>query len=118
LPDSISLQATDDAAAVVAKAPRITKAFIEGEIRGVAYLNGETFIQNSSRRLDHPPPTKYSHHTICVVTVSNGFSVIGHSAPMSPANYDRELGQQLAYEDAFRKLWPLFAFADLTEQRF
>src|SRR5690606_2187974 len=40
----------------------------------------------------------------------------GESARVDPANFDAQIGQALAYDDAFRKLWPLFGFA-LTERR-
>ena len=40
-------------------------------------------------------------------TVKNGFKVVGKSAPASPENFDPEKGRELAYEDAFRQLWPL-----------
>jgi hypothetical protein len=47
------------------------------------------------------------------LVLRSGFVVIGTSAPMSPANFDREKGAIFAYEDAIRQLWPLFAFAQL-----
>jgi hypothetical protein len=45
--------------------------------------------------------------TICVLTMSNGFKVVGVSAAASPENFDPEVGRTLAYDNAFRQLWPL-----------
>ncbi len=45
--------------------------------------------------------------TICIITMVNGFTVTGKSACVDPDNYDREKGEEIAYENAFQKLWPL-----------
>lgn len=55
--------------------------------------------------------------TICSITLDNGYSVRGESACVDPRAFDEALGRLLAYEDAFRKLWPLFGFL-LAEKRF
>jgi hypothetical protein len=53
--------------------------------------------------------------TLCTIRLDNGYSVRGESACVDPANYNKEIGEKLAYDDAFRKLWPLFGFL-LAEQ--
>lgn len=53
--------------------------------------------------------------TICILTLSNGFSVRGESACVDPANFNREKGEQYAYEDAFSKIWALEGY--LLKQR-
>jgi hypothetical protein len=45
--------------------------------------------------------------TICVITMVNGFSVTGESACVDPNEYNKERGEEIAYENAFEKLWPL-----------
>lgn len=55
--------------------------------------------------------------TLCVLTIDNGFAVRGFSACVDPANYNQELGEKIAYDDAFRQLWPFFGFL-LAEKRF
>lgn len=67
-------------------APRVTQASIEERIDTVNYLPVDTL-------------------TICMITMKNGFRVLGKSAPASPENYDPEVGQRYAYEDAFKQLW-------------
>jgi hypothetical protein len=48
--------------------------------------------------------------TICSITLDNGYSVRGESACVDPANYRRDVGEKIAYDNAFRELWPLFGF--------
>jgi hypothetical protein len=55
--------------------------------------------------------------TLCSIHLDNGYSVRGESACVDPANYRAEIGEKLAYQDAFRKLWPLLGFL-LAEGRF
>jgi hypothetical protein len=45
--------------------------------------------------------------TVCLVTLQNGFNVIGHSAAASPENFDLELGQKIAFKTAREKIWQL-----------
>ena len=45
--------------------------------------------------------------THCVITMLNGFQVTGESACVDPKNYDRKIGEQIAQENAFEKLWEL-----------
>lgn len=81
-------------------APRVTKEAIEARITDVDY----TVLPDSTV-------------TICSLKLDNGYSVRGESACVNPANFDREIGQRLAYDDAFRRLWPLFGFL-LAEDQF
>ena len=43
--------------------------------------------------------------TLCSITLDNGFSVRGESACVDPDLFDKDLGEKLAYEQAFNKLW-------------
>jgi hypothetical protein len=45
--------------------------------------------------------------TICVLTLENGFTVVGKSACAHPDNFNQELGEKIAYDDAFKQIWPL-----------
>ena len=55
--------------------------------------------------------------TLCNLTLDNGYSVRGESACVDPANFNREIGEKIAHDNAFAKLWPLFGFL-LAEKRF
>lgn len=89
-----------DLPAAIAAMPgeKVTVAQMEARIKDVAYVHlGETV-------------------TLCNLTLDNGYSVRGESACVDPANYRQAIGEKLAYDDAFRKLWPLFGFL-LAERR-
>lgn len=45
--------------------------------------------------------------TIAALTLDNGFTAIGESACADPANFDASVGEQIAYDNAFEKLWAL-----------
>lgn len=45
--------------------------------------------------------------TVCCIKLKNGFCVIGKSAAASVENFDEELGQQIAYTDAYNQIWAL-----------
>ena len=90
------LRDADNAARAVQKTRnRISLDFI---LENIAY---EEYLDNRTT------PTL----TICVLTMKNGFVVIGKSAPADPLNFDQSLGKKFAKEDCIRKLWPLFAFS-------
>ena len=71
-------------------APRITPENIDRKISGEQFWN--------------PVGTTL---TICVLTLENGFHVVGHSAAASPENFDVAIGRKLAREDARSHVWSL-----------
>jgi hypothetical protein len=79
---------------------RVTPEYMLSRIKSVQYLPfpGSTFL-------------------VCRLVLDNGFSVIGEAACADPANFDEEMGKKIAYDRAFRQLWPLFGFL-LVEKRF
>lgn len=92
----MGLEEGDKLAAAVAKTVnRVTLDQIMGKIEYTDYCNLER----------HP------HITLCVLTLTNGYVIIGKSAPADPLNFDAALGQKLAREDAIRQIWPLEAYA-------
>ena len=45
--------------------------------------------------------------TVCVLTLRNSFTVTGESACVSPENYNEEIGNKIARENAREKVWLL-----------
>lgn len=45
--------------------------------------------------------------TVCVLTLENGFTVTGESACASPTNYNKEIGDRIARDNAKEKIWIL-----------
>ena len=71
-------------------APRITPDHIDNAIKDVEY---------------HVFPN--SCLTVCCMTLMNGFTVVGESACASPSNFNEEIGQKIAFENARNKVWLL-----------
>ncbi|HWI68907.1 MAG TPA: Gp49 family protein [Nitrospiraceae bacterium] len=80
--------------------PKVTKEGIEAKVEKVSYM----VLPDSTV-------------TICNLLLKNGFSVRGESACVDPRNFNMEIGQQLAYRDAFSKMWQLEGYL-LAENRF
>jgi|TARA_R110000803_G_scaffold210481_2_gene282417 hypothetical protein len=45
--------------------------------------------------------------TACLLTLKNGYTVLGESACASPANFNADLGRKIARENAKNKIWSL-----------
>lgn len=101
-----SLKVTDSQAAAVATKPRVTLADMEAKIRGRYDFTGEKIVDANT-----PVDSSLKILSICVLVMTNGFTVIGKSAPASPENFNAELGKKFAYEDAVRQIWPLEGYA-------
>lgn len=48
--------------------------------------------------------------TFCVLTLKNGWTVTGESACASPENYNKDIGDRLAKEQATGKIWGFLGF--------
>jgi hypothetical protein len=71
-------------------APRITPAHIDEQIVSAVF---------------HLFPGTTT--TVCLLTLRNGFTVTGESACASPENYDAEIGNKIAFDNARNKIWLL-----------
>lgn len=116
----MSIHETDAASRAVAKNDnRISLDYIESQVAVKFYTTGQACADaagittsGDARDAIKDWPSLNSM-TICLLVMRNGFVVIGKSAPLDPANFNAELGQKFAYEDAVRQCWPLYAFANL-----
>ena len=45
--------------------------------------------------------------TVCLLTLRNGFAVVGESACASPENFDEALGRKIARDNARNRIWQL-----------
>jgi hypothetical protein len=90
----LSLEAIDRESEAVRKGFRITLDDLKARVLTVEYIVRD-------------------HLTIAVLTMDNGYFLVGKAAPVDPGNYNAEYGKQLAYDDALRQAWPLLAFAHL-----
>lgn len=71
-------------------APRVTPEHLESVIVSEQYhvFEGSTF-------------------TACLLTLKNGYTVLGESACASPENFNAELGRKIARQNASNKIWSL-----------
>ena len=103
-------------------APRITPADINANISGVYFftasqgvsgrealnlLDGGKHVSSRIRANTNDPLNLL---TFCVIQLANGFTVTGESACASPENFDAQIGQNIAYENAKQKIWPLMGY--------
>ena len=79
-------------------APRLTPDLIDSVIADKAFhVFGDTCL------------------TVCCLTLENGFTVTGESACASPENFNAEIGENIAFEQARNKIWMLEGY--LLKQR-
>ena len=71
---------------------KITKEFLESEIQEVIYTQ-------MHERLTH-----------CLIVTKSGFLFTGQSVVVDVANFDKELGEKYAYEQAFAGMWQPYGF--------
>lgn len=71
-------------------APRLTPDLIDAQISATAF---------------HVFPD--SCMTVCCLTLKNGFNVVGESACASPENFNAEIGNKIAFDNARQKIWAL-----------
>jgi len=45
--------------------------------------------------------------TACLLTLANGYTVLGESACVDPKNFNAELGRKIARDNAKNKIWQL-----------
>lgn len=103
---SEQLEKSDQEAAAVATGPRVTYDDLKASTAAVAFLNaGDAAI-----RCGQEATPSMHLLTLCILTTTNGFTVVGKSACAYPENYDAELGRKLAQEDAERQLWAFLGF--------
>ena len=80
---------------------------MEAKIAGENYFT----VGEALGALGQPFTPQHSVMTICVLTMVNGYMMVGKSAPADAGNFNAELGRKFAREDAIRQLWPLEGYA-------
>lgn len=86
-------------------APRLTPDHIDSKIKAIRYITGDKF--DIAYTADDYKDCGSPQLTICILSLENGFTVTGESACVSPDNFDRIIGQKIAYENARNKIWML-----------
>lgn len=92
------------------KAPRVTPADLEAEIKSEHYFTAKEGQQGAVQCFTGIVPEALGLLTFCVLVLKNGFTVTGQSSVVSPANFDAEIGRKVARQNAVNQLWPLLGF--------
>lgn len=95
-----------------ATAPRVTEDAAEANIKSATYFTAADGLRGACGATELPK-SKVEHLellTICVLTLKNGFTVLGQSACASPENFNWEIGQRLARADAKAKIWAFMGY--------
>lgn len=72
----------------------LSKEKLEGEIANVEYQRVGATV------------------TICVITLVNGYTVTGESGCIDPSIFNEAMGKEIAYANAFDKLWGILGYAE------
>lgn len=103
-------------------APRVTPTDIDANIAQEFYFSAGDGVYGSEA-LQHGQgftnEQALNHLTFCVLVLKNGFTVTGESACASPENFNAEIGNKIARQNAVNKIWPLMGYAlkqKLSEQ--
>lgn len=93
--------------------PRITPQDIEGVITSEMYFTAaEGFLGHAwatdARAIK--PPEHLGRVTICVLTLRNGYTIVGTSACAAPENFDATIGRKIARQNATQQIWPLLGY--------
>lgn len=59
---------------------------------------------------------RMGNHTVVLVTLRNGFTLIEESACVDPANYDQAIGEQYALQKAKSRVWNYLGFLLATSR--
>lgn len=91
-------------------APRITPAEIEANIASEHYFTAANGLDGTTADCSMAAYDALKLLTFCVLVLKNGFTVTGESACASPENFDPEVGQKIARNNAVQKIWPLMGY--------
>ena len=86
----------------VGAAAKVTDGEIEQNIRSEYYI-----VPGDVLDLTHSPLNQL---TLCILVLTNGYTVVGKSACVDSALFDPDIGRRIARQDAVRQVWPLLGF--------
>ena len=109
---------TEEELASAAIAPRVTAKAVEEAIAFEHYFTayegvlGERFVRGAgeSDKGEGKIPKTLQLMTFCVLTLQNGYTVVGQSACAAMENFNADLRKRLAREHAMNQIWPLLGF--------
>jgi hypothetical protein len=94
-------------------AARVTPADIEANINSEHYFTAGDgvagFCVRHTKALHSPHALELV--TICVLITTNGTKLVGvNEGPVSPENFDADMGRKMARAKAIDQLWPMLGY--------
>jgi hypothetical protein len=97
-----------------AVAPRITPQDIEDQIATESYFSAADGIDGWAMRTRHERAGdcgSLEFITICVMVLRNGIKIVGvNEGPVSAANFNAEIGRNMARQKAIDQIWPMLGY--------
>lgn len=91
-------------------APRVAPIDIESNISSEYYFTAANTVDGVVTGYKYPGTLDMI--TTCVMILKNGHRIVGvNTGPVSPENFDAELGKKLARKNAVDQIWPLMGYA-------
>lgn len=95
-------------------APRVTPADVEAVIASENYFSAGDGIDGAAMRVRRERAGDCGALelvTICVLVLRNGTKIVGvNEGPVSPENFDADIGRKLARRKATDQIWPLLGY--------
>lgn len=94
------------------EAPRVTPQDIQDAIVHEYYFTAMdgVLLHYETSPLNAQSERALNSLTFCVLVLKNGFTVTGESSPVSPENFNADIGRRVAREKAIDKLYLLLGF--------
>lgn len=87
-------------------APRVSLKDLKDFITNRYVVNGADLAQC----MNLSPCEQLAGLTLAICVCKNGYVLIGTSAVADVANYNKEIGERIAFEHVLHQLWPLLGF--------
>lgn len=93
--------------------PRVTHDDVENNIVDERFFTANQGVAEADHLDANDPdiPERLRLMTICVLTLRNGFTVLGTSTCVSAENFNAEAGRNFARDDALGQVYPLMGYA-------
>lgn len=96
----------------ISVAPRVTEADVLASIGSEFYTTAFEAVRRDmpDGEADEEIPSELKVITLAIITTKTGFTVIGVSGCADPANFNKEIGQEIAKRNAVSQLWGHMGF--------
>lgn len=100
----------------ISVAPRVTEADVVANIASCFFVNAwdaaaqDPTVPARQSQAEKMIPEELKVITLALVTTHSGFTVVGVSGCADPANFNRDIGEEIAKRNAVSQLWGHMGF--------